>query len=135
MGANQNVRLIAINGSGGAFTLVRASMTCRRVEIIEDFSGNGGVGQGLEYNLIDASSGADGQQTLEPPAPAFASIAPQTEPLILGNPSYQAKSFGPVLGSGPMSPGAGIPPILGTPLIQIRAAGADATVIRVTEFA
>lgn len=116
-------RLININGSAGAFTPVYATQVTRRVEVVEDFSANAGVGQGLEYQFDDGES------------PNFAtvySIAPQTEPVILGTPIPQGAGYALVLGHGPDSSGGyAIPATL---LINIRSASALGTTIRITEF-
>jgi hypothetical protein len=122
------VRTIAINANTGAYTTVLATMVTRRVEILEDFSANAGVGQGLEYMLPDPGS-------LNPAVPSWDGpfeIAPQTEPIVLGEPVPQGHGFGSVLGHGPDASGGYELPA--TPLIQIRSASATATTIRVSEF-
>lgn len=124
-----NVRTIAINGNAGAYTTVLATQVTRRVEIVEDYSANAGVGQGLEYNLPDNKS-------LDPANPAWLGpfeIAPQTEPIILGEPVPQGAGYGTVLGHGPDASGGYT--LAATPLIQIRSATATSTTIRVSEFA
>jgi hypothetical protein len=116
-------RLIDVNGSGGAFVAVLATQPTRRVEIIEDFSANGGVGQGLAYQFDDGET------------PSFTTvyeIAPQTEPIILGAPIPQQHGYGLIIGHGPdASGGYSIPATL---LINLRSASATGTVVRVTEF-
>jgi hypothetical protein len=45
-----HTRLISLNGSAGEFVAVAATQVTRRVEIIEDGSANGGVGQVVAYS-------------------------------------------------------------------------------------
>lgn len=118
-----NTCLISVNGQGGAWTSVYATQVTRRVEIIEDFSANSGVGQGLAYQIDDGSS-APFQTTYE--------IASQTEPLILGQPIPQGTGYGLVIGRGPDSSGGYSLPA--TLLINLRSSTGTATVVRVTEF-
>jgi hypothetical protein len=116
-------RLININGDTGAFTPVYATQVTRRVEILEDFSANGGAGQGLAYQFDDGET---------PNFTTVYEIAPQTEPIILGTPIPQQHGFGLVIGHGPdASGGYEIP---ATPLINLRSASAIGTTVRVTEF-
>lgn len=122
------VRTIAINGNGGAYTTVFATQVTRRVEILEDYSANAGTGQGLEYNLPDPASSNLANPSWDGP---FA-IAPQTEPIVLGEPIPQGAGYAPVLGHGPDASGGYELPA--TPLIQIRSATATGTTIRVSEF-
>lgn len=116
-------RLITLNGSGGAFVAVSATQVTRRVEIIEDYSANAGVGQGLEYQFDDGQS---------PNFTTIYEIAPQTEPIILGSPIPQQHGYGLVLGHGPDASGGYT--LAATLLINLRSASATATVVRVTEF-
>src|SRR5579862_1011840 len=116
-------RLININGSGGAWTAVSATQVTRRVEVIEDFSANAGVGQGLAYQFNDGSV---------TPFTTVYEVAPQSEPIILGAPIPQNKGYGLVIGTPPdASGGYSIPATL---LINLRSATATATTVRVTEF-
>ncbi|HEV2275621.1 MAG TPA: hypothetical protein VGR96_15725 [Acidobacteriaceae bacterium] len=118
-----HTRLINVNGSAGAFTAVYATQITRRVEIIEDFSANGGVGQGLAYQFDDGQT-ASFTQVYE--------IAPETQPILLGTPIPQGSGSSLVLGHGPdASGGYSIPATL---LINLRSASATATTVRVTEF-
>jgi hypothetical protein len=123
------VRTIAINANTRAYTTVLATMPTRRVEILEDYSANAGVGQGLQYMLPDNSSSDPSNPTWDGPF----SIAPQTEPVILGEPVPQGHGYGAVLGHGPDASGGYT--LAATPLIQIRSASATDTTIRVSEFA
>lgn len=116
-------RLININGNGGTFTPVYATQTTRRVDILEDYSANGGVGQGLQYQFDD-------NQT--PPFTTIYSAAPGTEPIMLGDPIPENNGYGRVIGNGPdHSGGYAIPATL---LINLRSASATGTTVRVTEF-
>jgi hypothetical protein len=116
-------RLISINGNGGAWTSVYATQVTRRAEIIEDFSANSGVGQGLQYQFDD-------DQT--PNFTTVYEIAPQSEPIILGTPIPQGAGYARVLGNGPdNSGGYSIPATL---LVNLRSASALGTTVRVTEF-
>lgn len=116
-------RLISINGNGGAWIPVYATQVTRRVEIIEDFAGNTGVGQGLEYQFDDGS---------DAPFSTTYEIAPQTEPLVLGAQIPQHTGNGLVVGHGPdASGGSQLPATL---LINLRSAGTASTEVRITEF-
>ena len=107
----------------GAFVAVSATQITRRVEIIEDYSANAGVGQGLEYQFDDGQS---------PNFTTVYEIAPQTEPIILDAPIPQQHGYGLVLGHGPdASGGYSIPATL---LINLRSATTTGTIVRVTEF-
>src|ERR1700678_718143 len=117
------VRTIAINANTRAYTTVLATMPTRRVEILEDYSANAGVGQGLQYMLPDNSSSDPSNPTWDGPF----SIAPQTEPVILGEPVPQGHGHGADASGGYT--------LAATPLIQIRSASATDTTIRVSEFA
>jgi hypothetical protein len=121
--------LIAINGSGGAYVTVSATMVTRRVEILEDYSANAGVGQGLAYQFDDGS----GSVPNTPNTAHTYTIGPQTEPIILGEPIPQGAGYGRVIGTPPDASGGYTIPA--TPLINLRSASATATTVRVTEFA
>ena len=117
-----HTRLIGLNAVAGTFTSLYATQVTRRVEIIEDAAANGGVGQGLQYQFDDGSA---------TPFTTMYSIAPQTEPIILGQPVPQGAGYAPVIGRGPDNSGGY--ELAATPLINLRSAG-DATTVRVTEF-
>jgi hypothetical protein len=126
----QNIRLINLNGNGGPFILIRASIDCRKATLIEDGSGNGGVGQGIQYYVPDPYSASD--VTNQPGV--WDTILPQTEPIILGGENSMNAEHGSTLGRGPQDmPGAGVAPSLGTALIWARSATANAIVGRLTE--
>jgi hypothetical protein len=118
-----HTRLITLNGSAGAFVAVSATQVTRRVEIIEDFSANAGVGQGLQYKFDDGST---------TPFTTIYSVAPQTEPIILGAPIPQGAGYGLVIGHGPDASGGYT--LAATLLIDLRSATTTGTIARVTEF-
>ena len=106
------------------FVAVSATQVTRRVEIIEDFSANAGVGQGLTYQFDDGETPRLYYRPME--------IAPQTEPIILGATIPQQHGYGLVLGHGPDASGGYT--IQATLLINLRSATTTGTVVRVTEF-
>ena len=118
-----HTRLIALNGSGGAFTAVSATTVTRRVEIIEDGSANGGVGQGLTYQFNDGSA---------TPFTTPYTIEPQSEPIVLGTPVPQGAGFGMVIGT-PADNSGGYA-LAATLLINLRSASVNTTIVRVTEL-
>ncbi len=116
-------RLVAINGSGGAFTPISATQICRRVDIVEDASGAAGVAQGLAYQYDDGQ------------VPAFTAIyeiAPANEPLRIGDSIAEGNAFGPVVGIPAQSSGGSSTPA--TLLCRLRSLTATGTVVRVTEW-
>jgi hypothetical protein len=121
--AMARTRLITLNGSAGAFIAVSATQVTRRVEIIEDGSANGGVGQGIAYQFNDGSP---------TPFTTIYTIEPQTEPIILGSPVAQGMGYSPVLGT-PADKSGGYS-LNATLLINLRSASTSSTVVRVTEF-
>lgn len=138
--------------TGGVWTVLVGTRLSRMIEIIEDFGANAGVGQGLEYLLPDptnppgcsypAGSGITanpgawrspaGSAALSNATTGF-KIAPQTEPLKLGDIYAIHQPYGGIVANGPnVLLGVGVTG--GTPFIAIRSASADTTVVRVTEF-
>ncbi|MFL6427884.1 MAG: hypothetical protein ACJ71S_06540 [Acidobacteriaceae bacterium] len=115
--------LYNINGSGGAFTAIRATKITRRVEIVEDGSANAGVAQGLSYQFDDGQT---------PPFTTIYQLPGAQEPLILGEPIPQAGGYGSVIGKGPQTSGGYSE--VATLLCNLRSLSATATVVRVTEF-
>lgn len=118
-------RTITLNANTGAYTTVSATQWTWRAEILEDSSV---IAQGLQYNLPDPNS-------LDPNNPSWLgpfSIAPQTEPIILGQQLPMGGGFAPTLGHGPDASGGYT--LAATPLIQIRSATATGTTVRVSEF-
>jgi hypothetical protein len=116
-------RLIDINGSGGAWTAVYATQPTRRVEILEDYSANAGVGQGLAYQFDDGET---------PKFTTVYQVAPQTEPIVLGDPIPQNHGYGLIIGRG--ADASGGYSLAATLLANLRSASATSTVVRVTEF-
>lgn len=118
MSANTPVnRLVAVNGSGGAFVSILASIPCRRMEIIEDDSV---TAQGLDYQL---------------PNDNFATTFDVTaahEPIVLGNVVAAGHGAGPVLGY-PAQRTAG-ESIAADTVIKLRSKTVTATTVRVTEY-
>jgi hypothetical protein len=136
-----NPQYLTLAATGGAYVTVLATSVCRRVEVIEDFGSNAGVGQGLEYLLPDQTSGNPtvpswvgiAGSTANPTAATTGfKIAPQTEPIILGQTVAFGSGSGLVLGHGPDNSGGYS--IAATPLIMVRSASASTTTIRVTEL-
>lgn len=133
-------RYIAINGSAGAYTTVLATQWTWRAEILEDYSANAGVGQGLEYLVPDPSTlpqapswlGQAGSTATPVTATVGFKIGPVTEPIILGEPLPLGGGSAPTIGTGPDNSGGYS--IVATPLIMIRSATATSTAIRLTEF-
>src|ERR1700743_2590657 len=118
-----HTRLISLNGSGGAFVAVSATQVTRRVEIIEDGSANGGVGQGLAYQFNDGST---------TPFTTTYTIEPQSEPIILATPVAEGSGHALVLGT-PADKAGGYS-LSATLLINLKSASTNSTVVRVTEF-
>lgn len=116
-------RIVAINGSAGAWTSISATQITRRVEIIEDASANAGAAQGLQYQFDDGQV---------PPFTSVYQILAGDEPLILGDPVPQGRGYGPVIGVGPQSSGGSSMPA--TLLCKIRSLSATATAVRISEF-
>jgi len=138
-----NIRSFTLNGDAGAYTIILASQWTWRAEIIEDFSANGGTGEGLQYLTPDPKSmypdtpswlgpnGSQGNTTVTAATVGF-EIAPQTEPIILGQPLPMGAGSAPTIGHGPDASGGYTLPA--TQLIQIRSASATGTTVRVTEY-
>lgn len=116
-------RLVAINGSGGAFVPILATQITRRVEIIEDASANAGVAQGLAYQFDDSQT---------PPYTTVYELTAAEEPLILGEPIPQSNRYGTVIGKPAQNSGGYSEPA--TVLCNLRSLSATATVVRITEF-
>jgi hypothetical protein len=124
----QKTRQLAINGSGGAFTKIRTTITAFRMLIQEDKAANAGVAQGLQYQMattvgIDVTYGA----TLETAEPieivgSAGDTNPHKEPIGSGGSS-----------PNPVAPGG--PVTTGTIILQIKSATATPTTIDITEWA
>lgn len=137
-----NPQYITLAATGGAYVTVTATSVCRSAYVIEDYGVNAGVGQGLEYLLPDQNSpnptvpswvGTAGSTATPTAATAGFKVAPQTEPITLGQPIPQQRGYGTVIGHGPDNSGGYS--IAATPLIMVRSASATTTAIRVTENA
>lgn len=137
-----NPQYITLAATGGAYVTVLATSVCRRIDVIEDFGVNAGVGQGLEYLLPDQNSpnptvpswvGTAGVTANPTAATAGFKVAPQTEPIQPGQPIPWGAGYGTVIGHGPDNSGGYS--IAATPLIMLRSASATTTAVRVTEFA
>lgn len=146
-------RQVALNANGGAFTLVRCSLGATdKMKIVEDGASNGGVQQGLVYNLlripfpgevvapanqliVQDQSGYRRQYVVEPlQTLAFGNGEPI---LIEGYPGDHPPNTAPIGNGGsyplPVCPGG--PVTDGTPILQIKSATANATTINITEWA
>jgi hypothetical protein len=118
-----HTRLISLNANSGAFVAVSATQVTRRVEVIEDGSANSGTGQGLAYQFNDGSS---------TPFTTTYTIEPQSEPIVLSSPIPQGSGYGLVLGTPPDKSGGNT--LAATLLLNLRSAGTNTTIVRVTEF-
>lgn len=130
----QRATTYAIPAEGGNPVILRCTMVTRKVAIVEDASGNGGVMQGLRYQLPQSINGFGvvtwGDWIEVPPSDSL-------EPIIItGGPDDHDPTAPPVGNGGsypyPVSPGG--PVTLGTPICQITSLGANATVVAVTEW-
>ena len=144
-------RQVALNAVGGAFTLVRCSLGCTtKMKIVEDGSANGGVQQGLEYNLLrlpfpgevpattEVIVDTSGYKRVYVVEPLQTLAFGNGEPILIeGYPGDHPPNTAP-LGNGgsypnPVCPGG--PVTDGTPILQIKSATANATTINITEWA
>lgn len=120
----------AINASTGALITLRGTILSKQIQIIEDFSGGSNpTGQGLIYYTVDPLL------TTDPQNPVWRGpfeIAPQTEPIKLGDYASIHPPYGSIVSNGPgVLLGVGVTAAL--PYCQIKSAGAACT-IRITEF-
>ena len=127
MADGSRITPVAINAVGGNLTTLYGSILSRQIQIIED--GSVATGQGLIYYTVDDVN------TTNPQAPVWKGpfqVAPQTEPIILGDPPSIRQPYGSTVSNGPgVQLGQGVTGAL--PYLQIKSAGA-ATTIRITEF-
>jgi hypothetical protein len=121
-------RQIAVNGSGGAWVEVDATIVSRYAEAIEDYAANAAVAQGLQYML--PVFGDDGQVTWT--GPVF-SIAPSSQPLEFGDKKALHMPSGPILAQ-PGQPIIGVGTGAAGPICRLRSATVTATVVNFTEF-
>jgi hypothetical protein len=129
-GLGYAIRQIALNGTGGAWTVISATITSRYAEAIEDYVSVGGAPQGLEYEFptIDDSGNASW------PGPVF-SIPPSAEPLQFGDKKLLYSNHGPILGQvGQPIVGLANGTTSATPIVRMRSASATATTINFTEY-
>jgi len=144
-------RQVAINADSGAFIIVRCTLGgTTKMKIVEDGSANGGVQQGLEYNLLRLPFPGEnpantllvvdrsGYRRLYVVEPTVTLALGNGEPILIeGYPGDHPPNVAP-LGNGGSYPNAvcpGGPVTDGTPILQIRSATASATTINVTEWA
>ena len=126
-----------VPAKGGAPTIVRCTRVSSRMEIQEDGESNGGVFQGLIYELLTPQG--FGRNLVGPPIdiPAPLTAGQQTEPVVIaGYPGDHPPNTVPIGngGSGGQPVGPGGPATLGTAICQVTSARANATVINVTEW-
>lgn len=142
-------RQVAINAAGGGFTLVRCSLGgTTKMKIVEDGASNGGVQQGLQYNLLRLPNAGEvgtllvvdrsGYSRLYVVEPTQTLPFGNGEPILIeGYPGDHPPNTAPIGNGGsypnPMCPGG--PVTDGTPLLQIISNTADATTINITEWA
>jgi len=123
-----NARQIALNGSGGAWVVISATIVSRYAEAIEDFVSNGGAAQGIEYQFPSVDEGV-----VTWPGPVL-SLPPSAEPLQLGDKATLFTKTGPILGQ-PGQQIIGQPAAqAATPIVRMRSASATATTINFTEY-
>lgn len=120
-------RIIDINGSGGAFVAVAATMNIRRMVIRESLlkaDGSANTPQGLNYRVANDDT-AGGFTTV------FAIDKNDGDQIELGSlPTHGAQ--GEVIGSGPTDLVGGS--IDGTHLADLRSATANASAVEVIEY-
>jgi hypothetical protein len=116
----QKRRLVALNGNGGAFTDILATIPCRRVEIREDEAAapTGLIFQTMEDNFV-------GTYTVGAPT----SPDPQ---IRLGNAIPQGSGSGPMLGYPPQTIGGKV--VAADKLLSLKGKAAGATSVWVIEY-
>lgn len=144
---NPKYTTYALNASGGAFTVIRLTTFAKYVEITEDPNANAGVQQGLQFNMLSpfAQSG-NITHDAQPAPPDYGIVLAVADPppatvqpqLAIGDKhnihsGTQAPLGNPGSAGNVDNPG-GVA-TLGTPLVQLRSNGADATVVVVKEWA
>lgn len=126
-------RLVAVNGSGGAYVPISATSVVRRLEMIEDGSANAGVAQGFTYQFDDGQGTVPNTPSANVYTVLPTATEPNTEPVVIGEYIPQGAGYGRVIGTPPdASGGYTIPATL---LANVRSLSATATILRVTEYA
>lgn len=135
---NPRITLVAINGSGGAETIIRLTGFTIYMEIEEDPSYNAGTAQGLQGHYLDPAN-----STVANPAANQVWLANTDgqegvafQPIKFGE-KRRGHSHATPLGHGgsngkPFSPG--LPPALGTPMVSLKSNSATATGVIVKEW-
>lgn len=113
-------RLIAINGSAGAYVQILSSIPARRAEGREDESA---TAQGLTYQKPD--DGFVATYTVGVPG------TPDAPQIVLGNPVGQGAGEGPILGWPAQS---GLLNTTATQLVNVRSKTATGTNLRFAEY-
>ena len=141
------VRLIPLNGSAGAFTVIRCSIVCGYMEIEED---SAVPAQGLQGNFLDPFTAAPNPAVgVEVWLPSGANYPKGDYPIAIGDPRHNVAGRMLPIGNGgsggyvdtrspvpqtvPAGPGA-LNPSLGTPVMQLRSNTATPTQVRVREW-
>lgn len=124
----QNTRQINLNANNGAWTEIDAQTVCYYAEAIEDFVGDAGAAQGIEYQLPILTDGI-----ISGWGPTIA-VAPGNEPARFGDVRAKygprggpilAQPAQPIIGSTQNTPGA---------ICRMRSATGTATVVNFTEY-
>jgi hypothetical protein len=118
-----NTRLIGVNGSGGPFTAILATIFSRRVRIRED---EAAASTGLQYQMQD--DGFTRTQTVGTVGTPSTDDAPQID---LGNRAISHPK--PILGGPAQGVSGAFNFIPATTLVKVQGKAAGATTIRVHE--
>lgn len=124
-------RIININGTGGDYVAIAATMAIRRMVIRESLvkeDGSAATPQGLTYRVRDDNTAAGFTTVFAVPAVVTDPVLP---PIELGSlPTNSAQ--GDVIGSGPQPTLGGS--LDGTHMADVRSATATATAVEVEEY-
>lgn len=136
---NPKVTLVAINNDAGAFTVIRLTTWAKYLTIDEDKTQNGGLLQGLQYNLLDPfAQSTDITAGAVPTPPDYLLDNGSAPQIAVGDSRYVNSMTTAPLGN-PGSAGnvdsPGGTATLGTPILQVRTASANATKVIVREYA
>jgi hypothetical protein len=115
-------QLVALNGSGGAFTAILATQADRRVDFREDESV---TPQGLQYQRPDDSF----VKVLTVGTPA----SPDQPQLTLGNPVSFGVGRGPLIGMAQQNSSGNFNFQAATTLVKMKSKTAQGTTVRVVE--